>query len=281
MTRNIIYIVLLLFLLSGCSAYNSKYPLHAAIYKGENQKITALIKSGSGLESQDDAGMTPLLAPCSAGKWDTARALIEMGGNVNASDAYGNTPLFVTAGYCNSEIIKLMIQRGAKTNVKTADGDTPLHNAAYSCGYENKDAAASIEFLIEGDVDLIAVNKAGVSAYHWAMEYLNMDMVAALRRKGVTEKFKGAGVFHEALRKPSFFTPPPGAYTVAPDRAPFYELAIDDCNHMSVAYKTGLIMAAGPVGYGVGYVSDQIRGPGRFQKCMKVMGFKCSGDCAR
>jgi hypothetical protein len=55
-----------------------------------------------------------------------------------------------------------------------------------------------------------------------------------------------------------------------------YQLALEDCNHVAVLYKKGLLFAGGPIGYGAGLLYDQATVPDKFQKCMEAMGFNCT-----
>jgi hypothetical protein len=148
-----------------------------------------------------------------------------------------------------------------------------LHYLASDCCSYDNETAAIMEYLLEKGCDLNAVNKRGKTAYAVAIEYKNMQMVAALRRKGVMEKFQDpAGAMHGALRRPSFYTPPAGFYAVPADRQIYFELAIEDCNHYTVPYKKGWLF--GPIVYGAELAIDKDRGTENFDRCMKIMGFE-------
>lgn len=241
--KKIMVCLVFLLLLSGCAAskYYTSYPLHGAIY---NQDI-------------------PL-----------ATSLITKGTNVNALDDVGNTPLLIAAASCYPAIFKLLAENGAKTDIKNAEGNTILHNAVLC--FDAKTHNTIAQALQLPHIDITMTNKYGQTAYHMAMEYMNMAAVAALRNKGVTEAYinRSADTFDEALRRPSFYTPAPGLYNVSKENENLYSLAIADCNHLTVPYKKGLLMVTGPIGYGLGLIKDQVTLPKAFNSCMKLMGFE-------
>lgn len=283
-----VFITLLALTLMACAAgsQNAQYPLHNAAYKGDTQKVQEIINSGASIEAQDSNGLTPLLAATMYGKSDAARSLIKMGANVNVKNKEGYTPLLYSSQSCDVETVKLLIENGADLSAAPPYGYTPLHNAAGCERYYGRKGGLSDldEYLLSlPNIDLTTKNSEGRSVYAEAMEYQNMKMVAALRKRGITERFQNssAGKFDESLRAPSLYVPPAGSFEVEPGNENFYQLAIEDCNHMVVPYKKGLLLAAGPVGYGVGLLVDKVRVPGKFQQCMEVMGFKCLNNSAQ
>lgn len=274
-------LLLLIVVVTGCGAYYAnQFPLHGAAYGGKTQQVQNMIASGVSIESRDKYGMTPILAAASTGQWDTVRALLDMGADINAKDSSGMTAFLYAVQWCDAGMVRLLAERDAQTNIKTDDGITAISSVAY-CSDRPEKALAMINTLIEKGCDILATDKEGRTAYWRAMEYMNMGMVAALRKKGVTERYQKAGGFSEALRSPSYHYPPAGAYIVPSGMENNYQLAVEDCNHMVIGYKTGLLLATGPIGYGVGLMVDQVRVPGNFQDCMEVMGFNCLNNCAR
>jgi hypothetical protein len=219
--------------------------------------------------------MTPLLAAASSGYWDTVRMLTDMGANINTQDSVGWTPLLYAVSSCRLDMVRFLAERGARTDVKLEDGTTALHYTGY-CYIQPEDAFAIINILLEKGCDISSVDNQGHSVLWHAMEYQNMDMVAMLRKKGMMERYKdsSAGDFDEWLRSPSRIIPSAGAYSVPAGQETAYQLAIEDCNHLVISYKKGLLMVTGPVGYGIGLLADQVRAPAQFQACMEKMGFR-------
>ncbi|MDP2643615.1 MAG: ankyrin repeat domain-containing protein [Desulfobacterales bacterium] len=262
--------------LMGCAAYNAQYPLHGAASEGKSQQVQALIKSGSPIEGRDSAGLTPLMVAASYGQIETFKALVEIGADINTQDSLGMTPLLYAATACQLDMITLLANRGARTDVKAKDGGTAIHYVASYCSKSPEKALAIMNILLEKGADISAVDNDGHTAYWTAISNGYSNMVAFLRRKGVTERFQaGAGSgFAEALRSPSFLTPPPGTYIIPAGQENNYQLAIEDCNHIVVPYKTGLLMAGGPIAYGVGLLVDKGSVPEKYQVCMEKMGFR-------
>jgi ankyrin repeat protein len=256
---------------SGCAAnFKSNYPLHYAAREGDLPKAQELVKAGLPLDGRDNSGYTPLLWALFSAHDPMAEYLIAHGANVNAADKEGNTGLFFTANSCSGKMMKFLADHKANVNIKNLYGDTLLHYLASSCS--SYDMAVIMEYLLEKGCDLNAVNKRGKTVYAVAIEYKNMGMVAALRRKGVMERFQDpAGGMHGALRRPSFYTPSVYFYAVPADRQIYFELAIEDCNHFTVPYKSWMF---GPIVYGLQLAADQDRGMDDFDKCMKIMGFE-------
>ena len=276
-------LLLSIILMMGCGAYYAnQFPLHGAAYGGKTQQVQTMITSGASIESRDKYGMTPILAAASTGQWDTVRALLDMGADINAKDSFGFTAFLYAIQWCDLNMVKLLAERGAETNVKTADGTTTISFVVY-CSDRPEKTLAMINILLEKGCDISATDNQGHTVYWTAMENMYMNMVSILRKKGVTERYQNgtAGGFDEALRAPSRYTPPAGTYVIPSDQEYKYQLAIEDCNHMVVPYKKGLLLTTGPIGYGIGLIIDQVRIPEKFQKCMEVMGFNCANNCAR
>ena len=270
--KKISVLLLSIIFMTGCTAYHAQqYPLHGAAYGGKTQQVQNVIASGVSIESRDKYGMTPILAAASAGQWDAVRVLLDMGADINAKDSSGMTAFLYAVQWCDVGMVRLLAERGAQTNIKTEDGITAISSVAY-CSDPPGKALDMINILLEKGCDISSPDGQGRTAYWHAMEHMNINMVAALRKKGVTERYRNAGGFSEALRVPSRHYPPTGAYIVPSGMENNYQLAIEDCNHMVIGYKTGLLLATGPIGYGVGLMVDQVRVPGNFQDCSGLHG---------
>jgi ankyrin repeat protein len=206
-----------------------------------------------------------------------------MGADINAKDSYGMTALLYAIQWCDLDMVKLLAERGAQTNAVSKDGTTAIADSVINCSDKPEKASVIIDILLEKGCNLDDPGKNGHTPYWHAMEYRYMNMVGMLRKRGVMEKFRydNTSGFDEGLRVPSWYTPPAGTYVIPSDQEERYKLAVEDCNHMVVGYKKGLLFATGPIGYGVGLLVDQVRVPGNFQKCMEVMGFNCSNSCAK
>lgn len=238
MKKNALYLMVVCLCFTGCTAaMKSNYPLHYAASMGNLPKVQELVKAGAPLDIHDNSGYTPLLWALSSSHDRIAEYLIVQGANVNAADKEGTPGVFFAAIFCNAKMINILVDHKANVNIRNLNGDTLLHYLASSCVSHSNEIAAIREYLFEKGCDLNAVNKRGKSVYAVAIEYNNLEMVAALRRKGVKEAFQDpAGATHYSLRLPSFYSPCADLYVVPTDRQIYFELAVDDCNHYAVPY---------------------------------------------
>lgn len=280
MKHTLILIVFAL-LLSACagSNYGVKYPLHNAVYQDDMQKIQELIKTGTPTNTRDSSGMSPIHIAASKKTTEPAALLLSKDVDVNSRDAYGSTPILIAAEYCSAALMKLFIENKSQTNLSNDAGNTILHNVS-GCIYQPAENTKVLALLPSLDINANALNKSGQSAYGMAMDNMNIELVAVLRAKGVTERVgtTSSDNFNETLKRPSYFTPPRGYYYVPEAKEPTYQLAVEDCNSYTIPNKKGLLMVTGPIGWAVGAAADQVKVPKKFNACMKVMGFEPSNS---
>ena len=277
-----VFIVAALLIINGCAGkYQAAYPLHNAVYKHDTSKMKELLQSGTEINVRDADGLLPIHVAASQYTIEPAALLITKGVDINERDNYGNTPIMIATQYCSPALIKLFVDSGAKTNIKDNEGNTILHIAS-GCIYKPNENTAILALLRPMDLDVNAVNKYGQTAYGMAMslaslENINMEMVAVLRAKGLTERIDNETMdsVNVTLKKPSYFIPPAGYYTVPKEKEFIYQLAVEDCNYYSVPNKKGFVYAGplGAVGYGLGWAVDKAIVPNKFSACMKLMGF--------
>jgi hypothetical protein len=282
MKKQIIFLLLCVALITSCAAkYQATYPLHSAVYKHDTSKMKELLQSGTAISVRDADGLLPIHVAASQYTTEPAALLIAKGADINARDNYGNAPIMIATQYCSPALIKLFVDSGAKTNIKDNEGNTILHITS-GCIYKPNENTTILALLRPMDLDVNAVNKYGQTAYSMAMslaslENINMEMVAVLRAKGLTERIDNETMdsFNVTLKKPSYFIPPAGYYKVSKEKEFIYQLAVEDCNYYSVPNKKGFVYAGplGAVGYGLGWAVDQAAVPNKFRACMKLMGF--------
>lgn len=270
--KNIMLCLSVLLLLPGCAArYQAMYPLHNAVYNNDTGKMQELLNSGTPTNTRDNAGLMPIHIAATQHTIDPALLLIKKGVDVNARSASGNTSIQIAVKSCNPGMVKLFANSGAKTNINN-EGNTLMHSVS-QCPDMAEEISTMLALLLPMGIDLTTINNAGKTPYFIAMEYMNMEMIAVLRSRGVTETYTPSDGFSEALRRPSFYTPPSGSYKYPAEKEGLYKLAVADCNHYAVTHKKGLLLAGGPIGYGLGLAFDQVKVPKKFNACMKVMGF--------
>ena len=154
--------------------------LHEAVYKGDIERVKALIKKGADINEKGEAGDTPL--HWIRGDDDVAKLLIKHRADVNAQDEDGNTPLHksirtysrlhcspFTKVYCppydytkKIEKAKFLIEHGANVNSRNNSGDTPLHFAP------NIEIA---KLLIDNGADVNVRDKSRFTPLHNAKNY--------------------------------------------------------------------------------------------------------------
>lgn len=224
--------------ISGCAsstAYQIKYPLHNAIYNDDFQEAQRFMASG--------------VSP-------------------HKPDINGYYPVHIAISRYNPRILQVLIDQGVDVNVRDSSGDTPLMAAAYTCQPD------VIDLLYKTDADPTCVNSEGITAYRISIHNNCPPMVAMLRRKGITESIVSIDGFDDILRRPAHIKPLSDSYHVQPNQREAYQLAIEDCNHFTVPGKKGLLLATGPLGYGLGLLKDQLTVPKKFKACMQLMGFE-------
>jgi len=106
-----------------------------------------------------------------------------------------------------------------------------------------------------------------------------VENVVLIRTKCEVKDDDQALSFSDALRVPSRINPEKGSYIISEGKEKAFTVAVSDCNDLIIPYKTGLLLATGPIGYGAGLAFDAATMPGKFQRCMERMGFKCLKDC--
>lgn len=111
--------------------------LHAAAERNEIEKIEHQLDLGVGVDTEDDRGMTPLLAAVHAVSSDAAEMLLGRGANPDKRCNNGQASLDIACMWSMLKITRSLCSHGADVNVQDEDGWTPLHIAVRS-DEENK-----------------------------------------------------------------------------------------------------------------------------------------------
>lgn len=279
MTRRIIGVsmVIALCLILGCAT--AKSPIMTAASGGDISTVDKLLKTGANIEERDRYGYTPLMYAVYYDRYDAAKFLIEKHADVNARDASGEFPLLVAVANDNAVMVKLLLDNGANVNARNASGMIPLHYAAIHSKPEKNNNVTAL--LLERGADASVMDKDGQTPLKCALTYKMIDNVVLIRTK-YDGNASGVPLSSEdALRVPSRFTPEKGAFIVPPGKEKAYANAVSDCNDLATSFKTGLLFATGPIGYGAGLAYDAATVPGKFRQCMEKMGFKCSSTSSK
>lgn len=133
--------------------------LHKAAYYGDVESINRLVEMGADLETQDNAGRTPLHVAAFASRGNAVRALVLAGANLNAleNDAYDILTIAAVAN--DLELLDLAISLGANTGNITSRYDGTALIAAAHLGHHRV-----VKSLILGGAPLDHINNLGWTA---------------------------------------------------------------------------------------------------------------------
>lgn len=121
-----------------------------------------------------------LLEAAEAGEIETLRKLLALVADVHAKCYYEHSdgPLREAVENGHTEVVKLLLDSGADIHVKDCMGiDAPLRLAIRNSHIE------IIKLLLDRYPDIQAANR---TAFHWAIEYCQLDSMALLLDRGVT-----------------------------------------------------------------------------------------------
>ncbi len=201
--------VTFLALAASLAAGNSSDDFYRAIRANDLAKLKSLIGDGSGVNTKDRHGSTPLMYSAAVGSvdamkmllaagadaktknsfeatalmWCTAnmdkvRLLVDAGADVNAPSKQGMTPLLIAASNAGSiDIVRLLLAKGATITVEKGQA-TPLLAAAQANDLE------MVRLFVEKGVDVNAATKAGATPLQSAASAGNLPMVKLLLAKG-------------------------------------------------------------------------------------------------
>ncbi|CAE7484181.1 unnamed protein product [Symbiodinium microadriaticum] len=145
-------------------------------YKGDKPKHPIL-----------DSGCTELMQAAYKGDTEKVKALVDGGADVNQQDAYGWTAVRYAVRNRQLKSTETLLDLGADVNIASKTGRTPLMSAAGN-GLEEL-----CKLLVEqGDADIMAADEGGKTAYDLAMRTgpLGSDLIRDLVAGGQTP---GAG----------------------------------------------------------------------------------------
>jgi ankyrin repeat protein len=152
---------------------NDKTPLYRASEWGTITMIKLLLDFGAEINPSHENESSPLFSAIECNRLDIVRFLIDRGASVIQTDGIFS-PFHYASTYGKLDFIQLFLESGFPINVCDCDGSTPLMLCAASGNYE------SIVYMLQNGSNLGALNYAGKSAIHFAMESMNVKVVELL-----------------------------------------------------------------------------------------------------
>jgi ankyrin repeat protein len=172
-------------------------PLMQTAQHGFLEMMELLIENGADVNLQNDIGKTALMLAAFAGKLPAVKTLRQYGAKYNLQDIGGSTALHWACDSQNAELVDWMLRDGADVSAVDINGRTPLlhlaavsgnrqiatvlvrHGADINAIDKNKQTALllgtlnghvdMIEFLLDRNADVTAVNEYGNTAYDMAL----------------------------------------------------------------------------------------------------------------
>ncbi len=195
-------------------------PIHDATRKGDEAKVTALLKENPDLvSSRDKSGNTPLHIAAMHDQPAIAALLLANGADVNAENdppgrevvgasyyhkkACGERPLTLALlSYQHKEMVELLLTHGADPNLFVHIQTTVLHRAVeLGLPYD-------VELLLANGADPDVVNLGGASSVTLAVEHGNTRILEMLLDNGANPNARdGSGHTPMYYAEHSFATP--------------------------------------------------------------------------
>lgn len=133
-----------------------------AIFKGDTEKIQALLRAGANPNSPLLNGRMPLAAAAAVGKIPPIELLISAGADINASNGL-DTPLYAAA-MGNIFALRLLLAKGADPDIPSfSENSSVLHILAREGGEER------IGYILAAGADVNIVNSFGWTPLHTAV----------------------------------------------------------------------------------------------------------------
>lgn len=104
----------------------SPLSLHEAAGLNRTEEVLRLLMGGAEVNTQDNAGQTPLHTAARFNARETAEVLLNQHADANFQDNAGQTPLHIAALYKANQVAELLLRQGSRVNARDNRGRTPL-----------------------------------------------------------------------------------------------------------------------------------------------------------
>jgi ankyrin repeat protein len=125
--------------------YKNWSPLMIAVWRGQDDVVSVLLRKGAGTSEVDKEGHTPLTRAAMQGHDSIIKQLISAGADVNTVAAEGKTALMWAAIHGQDSAIKVLLNSGARINTLDQKGRSALRLAL-----ENQQESTSLLLLQKG-----------------------------------------------------------------------------------------------------------------------------------
>lgn len=122
-------------------------------------------------------GTTPLMTAAMDNNMDELKVLLEEGADIHETDSEGTTALHWAVYYGSYEAVEFLLTQGADPNTVDMYESTPLMNAVFA------EDIQLVKLLIEYGADVSYTDSEGNSAYDYAVDYGNDELIAVLESK--------------------------------------------------------------------------------------------------
>lgn len=140
----------------GELGYTGRTPLHAASKTNDVDLVNALLDHKiTYIDSQNDAGNTPIYLASRAGHEEVVKTLAARGASVNHGNSYGRTPLMLAAWLGYVKVATALMEAHADVDIQDHYGETALHEAARN----NQQTMAHL--LLRAGADALVKNLRG------------------------------------------------------------------------------------------------------------------------
>lgn len=129
----------------GIDMKSSTKALGLAAASGKTEISEVLLNEGADVNSQDEEGLTPLIAAAFNNLVEIVEILLRNGADIDAQEEKGWTALYAAALTNSVGAVDILIKNGAEVNIKTNDGETALDIAQELWSHRND----VIEILLE------------------------------------------------------------------------------------------------------------------------------------
>lgn len=153
-------------------------PLRIAINNNQNSIVDVLLEHKADVHIPSKSGNTPICIAVQRGNYKCVQLLLIYGANANDKDSSGSSLLRLAIRKSNKAIIKLLLDDGADVYAKSG-GETVLHTAAAQSDPE------IVQWLLDKVANINEYNQKGYTPLRVAINSGNINIVKLFLERGV------------------------------------------------------------------------------------------------